>query len=210
MARVSALLYGCSSFFVTATIVLPHPPGADIAGLWIVAGVALLASVAIFALSDRFSTGTIHTVLLLGSGLISACVALSGSPSGVYAAMFIWVVLVAARSFSLFGLVFQLLGILATYGVALSTLTASPDEFPITTRWLLSVFALCVTGVISLRLVSDARKKEAELIRMSGMRPAVSGDPAHRSAHLDGRSEMRLEPAPATGNLAGRAGSSAG
>jgi len=59
MARVSALLYGCSSFFVTATIVLPHPAGADIAGLWIVAGVALLASVAIFTLSDRFSTGTI-------------------------------------------------------------------------------------------------------------------------------------------------------
>ena len=51
---------------------------------------------------------SIHTVLLIGSGLIATCVALSGTASGIYAAMYIWVVLVAARSFSTYGLGFQL------------------------------------------------------------------------------------------------------
>ncbi len=168
MARVTALLYGCGAAFVGASIFLPHPAGADTEGLWLVALIAITASISIFALAEHFTTWSIHTVLWVGSGLISTCVALSGSASGVYAVMFIWVVLVAARSFSIYGLVFQLFGILATYGVALSTLAATPDEFAISTRWLLSVFALCVTGIISLRLVSDARRKEAELIRLTG------------------------------------------
>jgi hypothetical protein len=168
MARVTALLYACGAVFVSASIALPHPQAADTSGLWLVALIAFTASVSIFALAENFKTWSIHTVLLVGSGLISTCVSLSGSASGIYAAMFIWVVLVAARSFSIYGLVFQLLGILATYGIALLTLTAGPDEFALVTRWLLSVFALCVTGVISLRLVSDARKKEAELIRLTG------------------------------------------
>ena len=203
LARVTALLYGCGAAFVAASIALPHPPGADTDGLWMVALLALTASISIFALAENFTTWAFHTVLLVGSGLIATCVALSGSASGIYAAMYIWVVLVAARSFSIYGLIFQLAGILATYGIALTTLTANPGDFATVTRWLLSVFALCVTGVISLRLVSDARKKEAALIRMSGMavpEPASTNGstPAEPPAHLP------KEAAPPAGSLAGQ------
>jgi hypothetical protein len=110
--------------------------------------------------------------------------------------MYIWVVLVAARSFSMYGLVFQLGGILATYGLALTTLTAGPTEFALVTRWLLSVFALCVTGVISLRLVSDSRKKEATLIRMSGMSQPEPAGPNPELSETNGSAprEQPVEP----------------
>lgn len=202
MARVTALLYACGAVFVVASIALPHPVAADTDGLWRVAVIAVVASISIFALAESFNGWAVHTVLIVGSGLISTCVGLSASASGIYAAMFIWVVLVAARSFSIYGLVFQLLGILATYGVALSTLTAGPDEFALMTRWLLSTFALGVTGVISLRLVSDARKKEADLIRLSGQH-----QPGRRQAGSFATTErpaaIRQEAAPPAGSLAG-------
>ncbi len=203
MARVTALLYGCGAAFVAASLALPHPDAADTDGLWLVALIALTASISIFALAEHFNTWSIHTVLLVGSGLIATCVALSDTPSGIYAAMYIWVVLVAARSFSIYGLVFQLAGILATYGIALMTLTANPGDFATITRWLLSVFALCVTGLISLRLVSDTRKKEAALIRMSGM--AVP-QPAPTNGSTPGElpAEIPREAAPPAGSLAGQ------
>lgn len=138
--------------------------------------------------------------LPIGSGLIATSVALSGTPAGIYSAMYIWVVLVAARSFSYFGLTSQLLGILATYGIALSTLDTGPTEFANSTRWLLSVFALTVTGIISLRLVSDARDKEAELTRLSDdHRSRETQDQAstRRDSH-----QNRLEAAPGAGSLA--------
>ena len=203
MARVTGLLYGCGAAFVAASIALPHPPAADTDGLWMVALIALTASISIYALAEHFKTWSIHTVLLIGSGLIATCVALSGSASGIYAAMYIWVVLVAARSFSMCGLVFQLAGILATYGIALSTLTTHPGEFATTTRWLLSVFALCVTGVISLHLVSDSRKKEAALIRMSGV-PQPSTALANGSEPEEQTTDTPEVAAPPAGSLAGQ------
>ena len=117
--------------------------------------------------------------------------------------MYIWVVLVAARSFSIYGLVFQLAGILATYGIALSTLTTHPSEFATTTCWLLSVFALCVTGVISLHLVSDSRKKEAALIRLSGV-PQPSTALANGSEPQEQTTDTLEEAAPPAGSLAGQ------
>lgn len=211
MARVTGLLYGCGAAFVAASIFLPHPAAADTDGLWLVALVALTASISIFALAENFRIWAIHTILLVGSGLIATCVAFSGSASGIYAAMYIWVVLVAARSFSMYGLIFQLAGILITYGIALSTLSTSPGEFAIVTRWLLSIFALCVTGFISLRLVSDSRKKEAELIRMTGQARAAGDAEALAAEHVSrpgqvvpGAAAKGPEAAPPAGSLAGQ------
>lgn len=189
MARVTALLYLCGAAFVAATIVLPHPDGANTDGLWLVALIALTASISIFALADTFNGSAIHAVLLVGSGLIATSVHLSGTASGVYAAMYIWVILVAARSFSVYGLLFQLAGILVSYGVALLALTANPGDFSSLSRWLLTVFALSVTGFISVRLVADARRKEAELLRMTGELRAAQNSAAIAAEHGTGGGE---------------------
>jgi hypothetical protein len=129
----------------------------------------MVASVLITAFAHAFARWTLHGVLLLGSALIALSAYLSGTPSGIYAGMYVWVVLVAGRSFSRPGLLGQLTGIGGTYAIALSGLEAGPTEFPNETRWLLTVFALAVTGLISLRLTSDARRREADLIRLSAL-----------------------------------------
>jgi hypothetical protein len=108
------------------------------------------------------------------------------------------------------GSFFQLAGIFATYGIALSTLSTLPSEFAIITRWLLSVFALCVTGVISLRLVSDSRMKEAELIRMTSEARAAGDAEAIAAEHMSDPASARSASAAGAAGAAPRAGSLAG
>jgi hypothetical protein len=203
VARVTAPLYGCSAAFVAASIALPHTPAADTDGLWLVALIATTASISIYALAEQCNTWTNHIFLLVASGLIATCIALSASASSIYAAMYIGVVLVAARSFSVSGLVVQLVGVLATYGIALSTLTTAAGEFGATTRWLPSVVAISLTGFIVQRLVSSSRKNRAALIQMSGMPepedPETDGSIPHELAL--GFHEVAAPPA---GSLAGQ------
>lgn len=167
MAGITGLLYGCGAVFVASTAVLPHPDSLDTAGILAVAIAAAIAFAGITSFSHSFRKWGIHAILLIGSGLIAACVYFSGTASGIYSAMYVWVVLVAGRSFSARGLAAQLAGIGLTYAVALSQLDLGPTEFPDETRWILTVFALTVTGVISLRLTDDAKRREADLLRLS-------------------------------------------
>ena len=70
-------------------------------------------------------------------------------------------------------------------------------------RWLLSVFALSVTGFIAQRLVSNPRKNEPTFIQMSG-RPEPEDPETNGSIPRELALELHEVAAPPAGSLAGQ------
>lgn len=99
-SRVLGVLYLAGASLVLLSILLPHPQGVNIPGLSGIAGSAAVVGSASLIWANRARIWTVHTVLAVGTGLISLCVYFSGVAAGIYSAMFVWVVLVAASFFA--------------------------------------------------------------------------------------------------------------
>src|SRR5579862_6948662 len=85
-----------SLFLAGATIglvslLLPHPHGADEAGLYSNVGLAAAGGVAVFTLAARLRQWMLHLILAVGSVLITRAVLLSHDGVSFYSVWFIWV-----------------------------------------------------------------------------------------------------------------------
>jgi len=99
-SRVLGVFYLAGFVLVAASLGLPHPEAASVAGLFaIVCAAAVVGSGSILG-AKHARMWTVQTVLAVGTVLICLCVYFAGVASGIYSSMFVWVVLVAASFFS--------------------------------------------------------------------------------------------------------------
>lgn len=162
MSRVLGVLYLSGGLLVLLSLLLPHPEGLFRLGLYGIVGVGVVVGSASIIWAKHARTWTVHTVLAAGTGFICLCVHFSGVAAGIYSAMFIWVLLVAASFFSARAAMAHIVWILGSWGLTLTTVEET-SGFSGLTRWVLGSLVLVVAGAVMSEIVAGRRSTERQL-----------------------------------------------
>jgi diguanylate cyclase (GGDEF)-like protein len=193
MSRVLGVFYLAGSLLVIASLFLPHPAGANSAGLLAVASAALVGGYGSLFAAKNVRIWTVHAVLAFGTVLICLCIHFAGVVSGIYSAMFIWVVLVAVSFFSPRAVVAHIAWILLAWGLTLTTVM-EPTGFSDITRWTLGGFVLVVSALVMGEIVAGRRSAEDRLRAEAEERQRLQHELEHLAFHdpLTGLPNRRL------------------
>lgn len=159
ISRVLGVLYLAGGLLVLLSLQLSHPDAAIRPGLWGIAVVGFVFGSASIIWAKHARLWTVHTVLAFGTACVSLCVYFAGVASGVYSAMYVWVVLVAASFFVGRAIAAHVAWILLSWGLALTQVTDVSGFSPIT-RWALGSFVLVVTATVMSEIVAGRRAAE--------------------------------------------------
>jgi diguanylate cyclase (GGDEF)-like protein len=147
---------------VLISLFLPHPEGAETAGLFGVAGTAAVVGAASLIWAKHARMWTVHAVLGTGTALISLCVYFAGVAAGIYSAMFVWVVLVAGSFFGSRAIAAHVGWVLVSWGLVL-VLVEEPSGFSMITRWTLGALVIGVAAAVMSEIVAGRRETEEQL-----------------------------------------------
>jgi diguanylate cyclase (GGDEF)-like protein len=161
-SRVLGVLFLAGGLFVAFSVVLPHPRGADAGALLVIAGFGVAVGGASLVWAKRARTWTVHAALAAGTGLVSLCVYFSGVAAGIYSAMFVWVVLVAASFFTSRAVAVHVGWIVISWALTLA-LVEDRSGFSLITRWALGSFVLVVAAAVMSEIVGGRRSTEEQL-----------------------------------------------
>ena len=161
-SRVLGVFYLSGSLLVFLSLLLPHPEGANAAGLLAIAGTAVVIGSTSILWARHARRWTVHAVLAAGTGLICLCIFFAGVATPVYAAMFLWVVLVAASFFAGRAVTAHVLWVLVSSGLTLLVID-EPSDFSLVTRWVLGALVLVVAAAVMSELVAARRSTEERL-----------------------------------------------
>jgi len=186
MARVLGVLYLSGGLLVFLSLLLEHPEGAFVPGLYGIVGVGVCGGIGLIVCAGHVRAWMVHAILAAGTALISLADYFAGVAAGVYAAMFVWVVLMAASFFSRQALVAQVLWIVVCWGVTLAALDPAVG-FSSLTRWVLGCLVLVVAAAVMSEIVAGRRSTEVDRERLQ--RELVHM--AHHD-HLTGVANRRL------------------
>lgn len=175
VSRVLGVLFLAGALFIAFSVLLPHPKEADARALLGLSGLAAIVGGANLIWAKRAQTKTVHAVLAAGTGLISLCVYFSAVASGIYSAMFIWIVLVAASFFPRRAVAAHVGWILISWGLT-HALVREPSGFSVITRWALGSFALVVAAAVMSEIVQGRKSTEEQLRK-------VQAELAHLANH---------------------------
>lgn len=157
-ADVIGALFILGALLSALTVILPHPDF-DATGVWIIVVLASGAGALLLNRSARISTPQLHVAVAFGSLLINALVVTTEVASGIYPAMFPWVILVAVNFFRMREAVAHFVWVMALYAVALALVDSASGFSPVT-RWVIAALALAVTGGATAWLVYRRRIAE--------------------------------------------------
>ena len=139
-----AFLYGAGGTLGLITLLFPHGPGVDVAGVAAICGSAYPIAALLLTLRP-LSWPLLHVSLALGTILISGAIEFSGALVGGFSFFYLWVVLFASYFFTRLGAVLQ--GVLvATCYAALIVIDGSANEWGL--GWTLAIGSLAVAGVL--------------------------------------------------------------
>jgi diguanylate cyclase (GGDEF)-like protein len=161
-SRVIGVLYLAGAALVAFSVLLPHPREADVEGLVAIAGLAAVVGGASLIWAGRAPIGIVHAAVGAGTVLICLCIVFAGVATGIYSAMFIWVVLLAVSFFSGRAVALHVAWILVSWGVVLA-LVDEPTGFSSITRWALGSLVLVVTAVVMSEIEGGRRSIEQQL-----------------------------------------------
>ena len=178
-ARALGWLYLAGASIGLVSLLLPHSPAADDAGLYSNVLLAYAGGFVLLRFGPRLPTWALHAALAAGTLLITRAVVLSGEAVSFYAGWFIWVGLYAFYFFSRPGAAAHV-GLAALLYAA--TLVNAPASSPVA-RWLTTVATLIVAGVFIDKLVRRARA-QAEMAAASAARMRSVAEVAHELAAL--------------------------
>ncbi|MGI9020791.1 MAG: GGDEF domain-containing protein [Solirubrobacterales bacterium] len=161
-SRVLGVFYLAGGLLVLLSLLLPHPKEADALGLFGIAGLAAVVGSASLIWAKHARMWTAHTVLATGTGLISLCVYFAGVASGIYSAMFVWVVLVAGSFFAGWAVAAHVAWAVISWGLVLAVVE-EPTGFSTITRWTLGSLVLGVAAGVMSEIVAGRRATEEQL-----------------------------------------------
>jgi diguanylate cyclase (GGDEF)-like protein len=152
-ARALGSLFVAGALIGLTSLILPHSPRADEAGLYLNISIAFAAGVVLLAIGPRLPRWTLHLSLAAGSLLITRAVLLSGDSVSFYSVLYIWVGLYAFYFFSRLVAAAHVGLVAVLFGITLIRMDASSPVV----RWLITVATLIVAGVLIDTLVRRAR-----------------------------------------------------
>jgi PAS domain S-box-containing protein len=177
-AQVVGALYLLGAMLAATSLIFPHPDQGE-AAIWAIVAAALLVGTMLLASGTRITNNLLQVVVALGSALINLLMLASGVATGVYAAMFCWVVLVSVNFFTLKAATAQFAWMMGAFALVLTQVESSGGYSGLT-RWIASTMALAVTGGAGAWLVYRRRLAEEEtrgfLVLAREMLCAIDGD----------------------------------
>lgn len=174
-ARVAGGLFTSGSFLVLFSLALPHPAGSDDTGLLITLSAAIAVGLALFAAARRIPVWALHGSVLLAPVLVGLCIFFSGTATGVYSGMLIWVVLWIGYFFPGRPTYLHLAWLTAVYAVTLGAVDSSAG-FASFTRWVLTMLVMVVAGLV-MSILSAGRQREMR------QRESLERELAHLATH---------------------------
>jgi diguanylate cyclase (GGDEF)-like protein/PAS domain S-box-containing protein len=159
LARAVGALFVFGGVLGLVSLLLPHPPESNDEALFIIDAIAFALGGTYVAAARQIPRWLIHFTIAGSSALICSAIYFSGVAAGLYASMFVWVVLFSGYFFSTPAALLQLGWLLACYAMVLTQVENSAGYSPLT-RWLLSAIALSVASGLTSWLVS--RRQAAE------------------------------------------------
>ena len=186
MSRVLGVLYLSGGLLVLLSLALAHPEDSFVPGLFGIVAVGILGGTAGIIWARYTRAWMVHSVLAAGTFFICLADYFAGVGAGVYSAMFVWVVLMAASFFSRHALIAQVAWIMVCWGLTLLLLDGATG-FSSMTRWVLGGLVLIVAAAVMSEIVAGRRSTEVERERLQ--RELVHM--AHHD-HLTGVANRRL------------------
>ena len=160
ISRALGVLLLCGA--VLAMLALSQSGSVSAAGLYGVGAVAVLIGGASLVWAEHARTWTVHAAFATGSALVCAGVYFSGTATGAYAVLFVWLVVTAASFFSVRAIIAHVVWILVASAVALGLVDAPPDVSPIT-RWIFGSLLLVIAAAVMSQIAAGRRSVEEQL-----------------------------------------------
>jgi diguanylate cyclase (GGDEF)-like protein/PAS domain S-box-containing protein len=162
-ARAAGALLLGGSVFVGLSLILPHPPGADLAALIITAAAMAIAGLGCLLLAPRISLPATHAIIGATVAATGMLIVESGVAAGQYGSIFVWATLVCAYYFPRRVAAAHLAWLLAVYAGSLALVESTAGYSPLT-RWLftaisLSAVMMLVSVIVSHRARADLRAR---------------------------------------------------
>jgi diguanylate cyclase (GGDEF)-like protein len=177
--RALGFLYLAGATIGLVSLLLPHPPQADMGGLYSNVVIAYVGAAILLAGASRMRLWMLHLALIAGSLIITRAVLLSGQTVSFYSVWYIWVGLFAFYFLGRPGAAFHVSFVALLYGL---TLANHPPSWAIA-RWLTTIATLMVAGGFIDTLLRRARK-EASAAAASASSMARVAAVAHELAAL--------------------------
>lgn len=160
--RALGVLLSCAGLITVIGITLTRSEHEAIAGIYVVGLAALALGAAALVGVQQARPWTVHSLFAAGSGLICLGVYFTGTPTGLYAFMLVWLAIVAATFFSARAVAAHIAWILLVSGVTLATIDASPGVSPFA-RWAIGGVLLTIAAVVMGRISAGRRATEERL-----------------------------------------------
>jgi diguanylate cyclase (GGDEF)-like protein/putative nucleotidyltransferase with HDIG domain len=156
-ARILAALFAIGATLALLTIALPHMPGASVAGVLAVVGVAYTVAGLLYWKAERVAPAVLALALAGGTTLIAAVAYFSAEQPSPLVFLYLWVFLYSAYFLTTRVMLAQIAYVAVTYAILLA---ARPPVHAVTAWWLVGMGTLAV-GAIVIRVM---RAHVAELI----------------------------------------------
>lgn len=186
-ARSLGWLFVAGAGIGLLSLLLPHPPHAEIGQLYSNVGLAFAGGVGLLVGAQHVRYWHVHVALVAGALLITRAVVLSGEAVSFYSAWFIWVGLYAFNFFSRSRAAAHVAFAACLYAF---TLARQPPTSPVA-RWLTTVMTLVVAGVFIDTLVRRARR-QADAAASTARSMARVAEVAHELAALSDAGAGRI------------------
>jgi diguanylate cyclase (GGDEF)-like protein len=164
-APVGGVLFLVGAVLGGVSLLLPHPAEGETA-MWVISGLSGITGVWWLLARNRIPAAVIYLGEAGASALISLAVLASGTSSGIYPTMYLWIALYSGYFFRPRMAVLQLAWLLLTYGVAL-ILVGNAGDYSILTRWIFTAMALSVATGMGSALLIQRRRVDAERAELS-------------------------------------------
>ena len=154
-ARALGLLYLAGATIGLVSLLLPHPPGANVPGLYSNVALAYAGGAALLAGAHRIRGWMLHVAIALGALLITRACILSEEAASFYSVWFIWIGLYVFYFFSRSAAAVHMAFVAGLYAITLAHRTPTSAV----ARWLTTVATLIVAGVLIDTLVRLSRRQ---------------------------------------------------
>lgn len=156
-ARALGLLYLAGATIGLGSLLLPHPPRADLPGLYSNVALAYVGATALLFGLSRVRPWMLHVAVVAGGLLITRAVLLSADAVSFYAVWYIWIGLYVFYFCSRPAAAAHVVFVAVLYA---GTLANDPPSSPMA-RWITTVATLVVAGTLIDALVRRARHEAA-------------------------------------------------